>query len=175
MWSWLHSCTCTVRTRGRGNYMHDTDVINKHADLAHLCVRVSQTKKLIQALFWKCRLNKKLISSHRPEYVQAMGSQGIILCWSCCKGRVYRCVIRRGSHLYVVCWSICNRNQVIDSFLMGRGLTSGEQESGSVFSAAVCKIQASKHYIKSISKKLLLPRWKVPVQLPLDHVFALWI
>ena len=33
---------------------------------------------------------------------------------------------------------------------MGRGLTSGGQESGSVFSAAVCKIQASKHYIKSL-------------------------
>ena len=32
---------------------------------------------------------------------------------------------------------------------MGRGFTSGGQESGSVFSAAVCKIQASKHYIKS--------------------------
>ena len=27
---------------------------------------------------------------------------------------------------------------------MGRGLTSGGQESGSVFSAAVCKIQANK-------------------------------
>ena len=33
---------------------------------------------------------------------------------------------------------------------MGRGLTSGGQESGSVLSAAVCKIQASKCYIKSL-------------------------
>ena len=34
---------------------------------------------------------------------------------------------------------------------MGRGFTSGGQESGSVFSAAVCKIQASKCYIESLS------------------------
>ena len=33
---------------------------------------------------------------------------------------------------------------------MGRGFTSGGQESGSVFSAAVCKIQSSKCYIKSL-------------------------
>ena len=33
---------------------------------------------------------------------------------------------------------------------MGRGFTSGGQESGSVFSAAVCKIQASKCYIESL-------------------------
>ena len=33
---------------------------------------------------------------------------------------------------------------------MGRGFTSGEQESGSVFSAAVCKILVSKRYIKSL-------------------------
>ena len=33
---------------------------------------------------------------------------------------------------------------------MGPGFTSGGQESGSMFSTAVCKIQASKHYIKSI-------------------------
>ena len=31
---------------------------------------------------------------------------------------------------------------------MGRGFTSGGQES--VFSAAVCKIQASKHYTESL-------------------------
>ena len=31
----------------------------------------------------------------------------------------------------------------------GGGFTSGGQESGSVFSAAVCKIQASKHYVES--------------------------
>jgi len=33
---------------------------------------------------------------------------------------------------------------------MGRGFTSGGQESGSVFSGAVCKIQASKHYFESL-------------------------
>ena len=33
---------------------------------------------------------------------------------------------------------------------MGRGLTSGGQESGSAFSTAVCKFQASKHYIESL-------------------------
>ena len=48
---------------------------------------------------------------------------------------------------------------------------------GSVFSAAVCKIQASKRYIKSLP---LVPKDKCnfsqgdrsAVQLPLDHVFA---
>ena len=30
---------------------------------------------------------------------------------------------------------------------MGRGLTSGGQELGSVFSAAVCKVQASKRVL----------------------------
>ena len=34
--------------------------------------------------------------------------------------------------------------------LMGRSFTSGGQESGPVFSVAVCKIQASKRYIKSL-------------------------
>ena len=62
---------------------------------------------------------------------------------------------------------------------MGRGFTSGGQESGSVFSAAVCKIQASKRYIKSIP---LVEKDKIScfsqgerstVQLPLDRVFAL--
>ena len=62
---------------------------------------------------------------------------------------------------------------------MGRGFTSGGQESGSVFSAAVCKIQASKRYIKSLP---LVPKDKrsrfsqgerSAVQLPLDCVFAL--
>ena len=33
---------------------------------------------------------------------------------------------------------------------MGRGFISGGQELGSVFSAAVCKIQASKRYIESL-------------------------
>ena len=38
---------------------------------------------------------------------------------------------------------------IIDGF-HGAWLTSIGQESGSVFSAAVCKIQASKRYIKSL-------------------------
>jgi len=33
---------------------------------------------------------------------------------------------------------------------MGRGFTSRGQESGSVFNAAVCKIQASKCYVESL-------------------------
>ena len=61
---------------------------------------------------------------------------------------------------------------------MGRGLTSGGQESRSVFRAAVHKIQASKHYIKSL---LLVLKDKISyfsqgersdVQLPLDRAFA---
>ena len=61
---------------------------------------------------------------------------------------------------------------------MGRGLTSRGQESGSVFSATVRKIQASKHYIKSL---LLVLKDKIScfsqgersdVQLPLDRAFA---
>ena len=34
---------------------------------------------------------------------------------------------------------------------MGCGFTSGGQESGSVFSAAVCKVQASKCYVDSLA------------------------
>ena len=61
---------------------------------------------------------------------------------------------------------------------MGHGFTSGGEESGSVFSAAVCKIQASKCYIKSLP---LVPKDKRScfsqversiVQLPLDLMFA---
>ena len=33
---------------------------------------------------------------------------------------------------------------------MGRGFTSGGQELGSVFSTAMCEIQASKHYVESL-------------------------
>ena len=33
---------------------------------------------------------------------------------------------------------------------MGRGFTSGGQESGSVFNASVCKIQASKRHVESL-------------------------
>ena len=40
---------------------------------------------------------------------------------------------------------------------MGCGFTSGEQESGSVFSAAVCKIRAIKRYIESLP---LVPKVK---------------
>ena len=62
---------------------------------------------------------------------------------------------------------------------MGRGFTSGGQESGSVFSAAVCKIQASKRYIKSLPLVLKDKRScfsqgeRSAVQLPLDCTFAL--
>ena len=45
---------------------------------------------------------------------------------------------------------------------MGRGFTSGRQESGSVFSAAVFKTQANKHYIESL---LLVPKDKEVVSL----------
>ena len=41
----------------------------------------------------------------------------------------------------------------IDGF-HGHGFTSGGQESESAFSAAVCKIQAGKHYIKSKYRKI---------------------
>ena len=62
---------------------------------------------------------------------------------------------------------------------MGRGFTSAGQESGSVFSAVVCKVQASKRYIKYLP---LVPKDKrscfsqgerSTIQLPLDRVFAL--
>ena len=62
---------------------------------------------------------------------------------------------------------------------MVRGLTSGGQESGSVFSAAVCKIQASKRYIEFLPLVLKGERScfsqgeRFAVQLPLDRVFAL--
>ena len=62
---------------------------------------------------------------------------------------------------------------------MGRSFTSGGHELGSLFIAAVCKIQASKHYIKSLP---LVPKDKrscfsqgerFAEQLPLAHVFVL--
>ena len=62
---------------------------------------------------------------------------------------------------------------------MGRGFTSGGQKSGSGFSAAACKIQASKRYIESLP---LIPKDKrscfsqgkrSAVQLPLDRAFTL--
>ena len=57
---------------------------------------------------------------------------------------------------------------------MGRGFTSGGQES--VFSAAVCKIQASKRYIESlplVPKSCFSQGERSALQLPLDCVFAL--
>ena len=63
---------------------------------------------------------------------------------------------------------------------MGRGFTSEGQESGSVFSAAVCKIQASKHYIESLplepkdKRRCFSQGERSAAQLPFDHVFALW-
>ena len=59
---------------------------------------------------------------------------------------------------------------------MGRGFTSGGQESGSMFSAAVCKIQASKRYIDSLPLVLKIKEaasLKVKGPLPLDCVLAL--
>ena len=62
---------------------------------------------------------------------------------------------------------------------MGHGLTSGGQELGSVFSAAVRKIQASKRYIKFLPLVLKDKRScfsqgeRSAVQLPLDRAFAL--
>ena len=61
---------------------------------------------------------------------------------------------------------------------MGRGFTSGGQESRSAFSEAVCKIQASKRYIKSLPLVMTDKRtWfsqgeRSTVQLPLDRAFA---
>ena len=51
---------------------------------------------------------------------------------------------------------------------MGHGFTSAGQESGSVFSAVVCKIQASKCYIKSLplvlkDKEAAFLKVKVPL------------
>ena len=62
---------------------------------------------------------------------------------------------------------------------MGRGFTSGGQESGCAFSAVVCKILAMKSYIKSLppvpkSKRSCFSQSeRSAVQLPLDRTFAL--
>ena len=53
---------------------------------------------------------------------------------------------------------------------MGCGFTSGGQESGSVFSAAVSKIQASKRYIECLS--CFSQGVRSTVQLPLGPTFA---
>ena len=64
----------------------------------------------------------------------------------------------------------------VDGF-MGRGLTSGGQVSGCVFSAAVCKIQASKRFIlPSVLKdkrSCFSQSERSAVQLPLGRTFAL--
>ena len=39
---------------------------------------------------------------------------------------------------------------IVQMVFMGCGFTSGGQDSGSVFSASVCKIQASKCYVESL-------------------------
>ena len=60
---------------------------------------------------------------------------------------------------------------------VGCDFTSGGQESGSAFSAAVCKIQASKRYIESLPLKsergCFSQGERSAVQLPLDHALGL--
>ena len=63
---------------------------------------------------------------------------------------------------------------------MGRGFTSEGQESGSVFSAVMHKIQASKRYIESLplepkdkKRRCFSQGERSAAQLPFDHVFAL--
>ena len=62
---------------------------------------------------------------------------------------------------------------------MGRGFTSGGQESGSVFSASVCIIQASKRCVESLPLVLKDRRScfsqgeRFAVQLPLERALAL--
>ena len=62
---------------------------------------------------------------------------------------------------------------------MGRGFTSRGQESGSVFSATVYKIQASKHYLESLpllfedTRSCFSQGERFAVQLPLGHALAL--
>ena len=63
---------------------------------------------------------------------------------------------------------------------MGRGFTSRGQESGSVFSAAVYKMQSSERYVESLPLVLKDKRScfsqgeRFAVQLPLDCALALW-
>ena len=62
---------------------------------------------------------------------------------------------------------------------MGRGFTSRGRESGSVFSASMCIIQASKHYVESLPLVLKDKRScfsqgeRFAVQLPLECAPAL--
>ena len=73
---------------------------------------------------------------------------------------------------------ILNDHLGIDGF-MGRGFTSGGQESGSVFSASVCIIQASKRCVESLPLVLKDRRScfsqgkRFAVQLPLERALAL--
>ena len=59
---------------------------------------------------------------------------------------------------------------------MGHGFSSGGQELEPVFSAAVGKIQASERYVDSLL--LVLKDFsqgeRFALQLPLDHMLALW-
>ena len=66
---------------------------------------------------------------------------------------------------------------------MGRGFSSGGEESGSVFSTAVCKIQASKRYVEPLPLVLKDRRscfsqgerfTVLLVQLPLERARGLW-
>ena len=63
---------------------------------------------------------------------------------------------------------------------MGRGFTFGGQESGSVFNAAVCIIQASKCYVEFLplvlkDKRSCFSQGKrLAAQLSLDCALALW-
>ena len=62
---------------------------------------------------------------------------------------------------------------------MGRGFTSGGQELGSVFSAAVYNIQASKRYVESLlllfedRRSCFFQGERFAVQLPLGCMLAL--
>ena len=60
----------------------------------------------------------------------------------------------------------------------GRGFSSGGQELRSVFSAAVCKIQAIKHNVRSLplvlkDKRSFSQGERFAVQLLLNHAHAL--
>ena len=59
---------------------------------------------------------------------------------------------------------------------MGRDFTSGGQELGFVFSAVVCRIQASKSYVESLVLRIKEAAFsqseRFTVQLPLDCVLA---
>ena len=72
------------------------------------------------------------------------------------------------------------KNMWYRSFSWDVASPSRGQESGSVFSAAVCKIQASKCYIKSSplvakdKRSCFSQGERSAIQLPLDCAFALW-